>query len=154
MIIKDSLVSLKGDTSSLSNTYRGLHGKTNKKLKTFMAHILKPAFEFGKQAAKFLSTSHHINHIKQRKKHVLSCRLRLLTERSGWQVILLFFEELGGISIPLALTSAIAGQSMTFFSKAAIFYSKALKPVLIRIPILSSLLRMASEISLWFPSTI
>ena len=61
MIIKDSLVSLKEDTSSLSNTYRGLHGEMNKKLKTFMAHILRLAFEFGKQAAKFLSTSHHIN---------------------------------------------------------------------------------------------
>lgn len=45
-------------------------------------------------------------------------------------MILLFFEELGGISIPVVLTSAIAGQSMTFFSKAAIFYSKALEPSL------------------------
>ena len=64
MIIKDSLVPLKDDTRSLSNTYRGLHGKMNKrceKLKTFMVRILKLAFEFGKQAAKFLSTSHHIN---------------------------------------------------------------------------------------------
>ena len=48
MITKDSLVPLKEDTSSLSNTYRGLGGKTNKKLKTFMAHILKRAFEFCK----------------------------------------------------------------------------------------------------------
>ena len=61
MITKDSLVPLKEDTSSQSNTYSGLGGKTNKKLKTFMAHILKRAFEFCKQAAKFLSTSHHIN---------------------------------------------------------------------------------------------
>ena len=99
----------------------------------------------------------HINPSSVRNMYLgqcLSSRLRLLTERSGWQVILLFFEELGGISIPVVLTSAIAGQSMTFFSKAAIFYSKALKPVLIRISILSSLLRMASKISVWFPSTI
>ena len=64
MIIKDSLVPLKEDTRSLSNTYRGLRGKMNKrceKLKTCMVRILKLAFEFGKQAAKFLSTSHNIN---------------------------------------------------------------------------------------------
>ena len=72
----------------------------------------------------------------------------------GMAAIFLFFDELGGVSIPEALPSAIAGQSPTFLSKATIFSSKALKPVSIRVSILCSLLRMASETSVWFPSWI
>lgn len=160
MIIKDSLAPLKQDKRCVSNIYTGgCAARQTIGLKKKMENLHGAHFkiECGWQAAKFLETGHHISLSCVRNMHLgqhICFRLRLLTERSGWRAIFLFFEELGGVSIPEALPSAIAGQSPTFLSKATIFSSKALKPVSIRVSILCSLLRMASETSVWFPSRI
>ena len=65
IIIKDFLGAFEtGHKRSVKHIYRRLCGKKNnrcEKSKICMARILKPALEFGWQAAKFLKASHHIN---------------------------------------------------------------------------------------------